>query len=315
MAKFIDVYDGDCIEDFVALKNQGICGIVTKVLQGCTGVQKYYDYRYRKCKEIGIPIGFYHWLSSKSEPEDQAVKYYSLTKDYDNDILHMLDIEGGGEVWSASITPENYARRFLSKYKQLSGNDMLIYSGRCFIEENFSADFQANHLWWIAEYGSQCRVPINCRNNFVAWQYSESGRLNGMTTAVDLDILYQPNKFYTKNYTPSAGCNNVVIDNLNCNEKVKQIQRVCNLDGAGLAEDGLWGPLTESAVSNLPVAGLPYKTPNLTTWVQLRLGINADGIFGTQTRDAVIEWQNKHGLSADGIVGINTIKSLCFNDK
>ena len=35
-----------------------------------------------------------------------------------------------------------------------------------------------------------------------------------------------------------------------------------------------------------------------------------DGIFGTQTRNAVINYQRSRGLSADGIVGCNTWRSI-----
>ena len=38
-----------------------------------------------------------------------------------------------------------------------------------------------------------------------------------------------------------------------------------------------------------------------------------DGIFGTQTRNAVIAYQRSRGLSADGIVGCNTWRSLQEN--
>ena len=37
------------------------------------------------------------------------------------------------------------------------------------------------------------------------------------------------------------------------------------------------------------------------------------GIFGTQTRNAVIAYQRSRGLSADGIVGCNTWRSLQEN--
>lgn len=35
-----------------------------------------------------------------------------------------------------------------------------------------------------------------------------------------------------------------------------------------------------------------------------------DGVFGAQTRNAVISYQRSRGLSADGIVGCNTWRSL-----
>ena len=38
-----------------------------------------------------------------------------------------------------------------------------------------------------------------------------------------------------------------------------------------------------------------------------------DGIFGTQTRTAVINYQRSRGLTADGIIGCNTWRSLQEN--
>lgn len=44
--------------------------------------------------------------------------------------------------------------------------------------------------------------------------------------------------------------------------------------------------------------------------LQRALGINDDGIFGTQTEECVKEFQEKNGLVADGIVGELTQKAL-----
>ena len=38
--------------------------------------------------------------------------------------------------------------------------------------------------------------------------------------------------------------------------------------------------------------------------------LNADGIFGEDTQKAVIDFQGKNGLSADGIVGPNTLSKI-----
>ena len=37
--------------------------------------------------------------------------------------------------------------------------------------------------------------------------------------------------------------------------------------------------------------------------LQRRLGLIADGVFGTATEKKVLEWQKSNGLSPDGIVG------------
>lgn len=95
-------------------------------------------------------------------------------------------------------------------------------------------------------------------------------------------------------------------------EKIKALQHICNLYGAGITEDGIWGVQTDNAVRNLPLAGVPYCTPDLTKWLQLRLGVNADGIFMNETEGALKNWQANHGLAVDGLAGYNTIKSLAL---
>ena len=44
--------------------------------------------------------------------------------------------------------------------------------------------------------------------------------------------------------------------------------------------------------------------------LQALLSIEADGIFGPKTKEAVIEFQKKHGLEPDGIVGPKTWEEL-----
>jgi peptidoglycan hydrolase-like protein with peptidoglycan-binding domain len=48
----------------------------------------------------------------------------------------------------------------------------------------------------------------------------------------------------------------------------------------------------------------------LVASVQRQLGIKSDGIYGTQTRQAVMNYQKQHGLRVDGIIGRQTLASL-----
>lgn len=45
-------------------------------------------------------------------------------------------------------------------------------------------------------------------------------------------------------------------------------------------------------------------------YLQRKLGLTADGIFGPKTKAAVIAFQRRHGLTADGIVGPLTWRAL-----
>lgn len=61
----------------------------------------------------------------------------------------------------------------------------------------------------------------------------------------------------------------------------------------------------------MPLVTYPVVTPEAyTTDVQKKLGVAADGVYGPQTRAAVIAFQKAHGLDPDGIVGPRTLKAL-----
>lgn len=121
--------------------------------------------------------------------------------------------------------------------------------------------------------------------------------------------------------------------------EVYAIQLLLNARGANLNPDGVFGPLTQTAVED-------FQTDNgLTedaivgpqTWqaliIQVQQGktgpevravqrllkdkfgynIAIDGIFGPDTRDAVKDFQTNNGLASDGIVGPKTWQKLINN--
>ena len=77
-------------------------------------------------------------------------------------------------------------------------------------------------------------------------------------------------------------------------------------NGNKLVVDGIAGSKTLSACPTLKVGA----RGNITKLMQQKIGVAADGIFGSGTKQAVINYQKSKGLSADGIVGQNTWRKL-----
>ena len=77
-------------------------------------------------------------------------------------------------------------------------------------------------------------------------------------------------------------------------------------NGNKLVVDGIAGSKTLSACPTLKVGA----RGNITKLMQQKIGVVADGIFGSGTKQAVINYQKSKGLSADGIVGKNTWRKL-----
>ena len=75
--------------------------------------------------------------------------------------------------------------------------------------------------------------------------------------------------------------------------------------------DGIWGAECEAVAKKaICKKQLVYKNKNLTKIIQKAVGVETDGKFGNQTKNAVIKWQKLMGLTVDGVVGINTWKKI-----
>ena len=99
------------------------------------------------------------------------------------------------------------------------------------------------------------------------------------------------------------------------NTSVLSWQKAAIADGFSFPKygaDGEWGSECESVAKKAICQKITvgYKNKNLTKIIQKAVGVTVDGKFGKNTKAAVIAYQKKHGLVADGIVGYNTWKKI-----
>lgn len=109
---------------------------------------------------------------------------------------------------------------------------------------------------------------------------------------------------------------NIAVDSIYGNETkkalVKGLQTELNKQyRRGLAVDGIFGTNTYNSCINVRKGA----EGNITYLIQAMLvchsfDIDADGIFGPATENAVKDFQSRNGLSVDGIVGKNTFNKL-----
>jgi N-acetylmuramoyl-L-alanine amidase len=97
------------------------------------------------------------------------------------------------------------------------------------------------------------------------------------------------------------------------NQKVLAYQKAFNKMGLGrLDEDGILGNMTLGSISKLSLLKVGSNNA-MVGWIQGVLGCTQDNIYGNITKSKVVSYQQNHGLSADGIAGQQTIKSMLVN--
>ena len=296
MNKFLDLSEHNNVLDYDYLSKSGLKGVIIKASEGVTFTDSSFSYKYLELKRCNIKTGFYHFLVVTSTPEKQAEHFYELIADKQMDIVPVLDVES----YELKLQAENYCVRFLQKFKELSGLDMLIYSGRCYIEEHFTCKFITNHKWWVADYGDSKPVFAT---DVVAWQYTDNCKdYSSVVGGVDCSLLYDEDSFYLETQTKfETKIEDVDVDVLELQQELN-IQGFKDVNGYSLDEDGKAGKLTLSAC---PVLRKGAKG-NITKWVQKFLCIKQDGDFGGITEKSVKLFQDMEGLLIDGVVGKHT---------
>ena len=146
-----------------------------------------------------------------------------------------------------------------------------------------------------------CFVDTEDANKYLEVGYKAIAK--AIVDALDNHIVSDPIKEIN---TPSTSQNQFTTT-FTGDDWVRRLQQECNNQGFSKQKvDGIAGPAT---LAGCPVLKNGAKG-NITKLLQEKLGISVDGIFGNETKKAVIKYQKNKGLSADGIVGQNTWKSL-----
>ncbi|APH21333.1 GH25 family lysozyme [Clostridium botulinum] len=252
--------------NFAQVKNEGINVVIIKATEGVEYVDPFLNQHYQGAKAQDLNIGFYHFMSEKTSPSQQAVDFWNAIKGKQFNVIPCLDIETNNMGRSQKQISDRCIE-FLTKFKVLSGYDCLIYTGGYFGRDNLDSRVK-KCKGWIAHYGVSS--PMDTGFTIVGHQYTEDGRINGVSTRVDLNNFTDGIFISSKNTiqeTKEMKIQNMLIT----------IGYPCGSSGA----DGIIGSGTINAIKCF------QKDCNLTI----------DGDVGSKTWDKLVyEYNKKLGI-------------------
>lgn len=148
----------------------------------------------------GIEVGVYFYSQAINEKEarQEAAWVCELIKNYNITYPVAYDLE---EITYGRINTVKYsqfnknAEAFLS-YVESKGYRGSLYSCKSYLEDMWSAELQSMYHIWLAHYSD----ITDFKGRYDMWQHSKTGRISGISYAVDLDYAY----FVIKNEKPAA---------------------------------------------------------------------------------------------------------------
>ncbi len=176
--------------DWAALRQAGVSFGFTKATEGDNVTDPYFAKNWPAMKAAGILRGAYHFFRPAKDPLKQAAFFTQTAQREASDLPLALDLESSG-----SLAPDPLAQTILvclNEIERLSGQRPIVYTGPNFWNTCMAVpnppDWTANYALWIANYTSALRPTIpRGWTDWTLWQYSESGKLNGVAGNVDLD--------------------------------------------------------------------------------------------------------------------------------
>ncbi len=182
--------------DWQAVKEQGYEFVIIRIgyrgygTEGSLNIDRMFDENYKQAKEAGLLIGVYFFAQAinEEEAEAEAAHVLQILNGRELDLPVVYDPESilDHEARTDNVTAEQFTKntdRFCAKIKEAGYNPM-IYSNMLW--EAFQLDLSklSGIPIWYADYEAIPQTPYD----FTFWQYSNEGKVNGISGSTDLDI-------------------------------------------------------------------------------------------------------------------------------
>ena len=283
--KLIDVSEWQGSIDYEKVKASGIKGVIIRAGYGKYDYQKdkFFEQNYTKAKAAGLDCGvyWYSYADSTASAIEEANVCMKALKGKKFEYPIYFDLEEQSQFSRGRAFCDSIVKAFCGELEK-NGYFAGLYISRSPLQTYISSDVANRYALWIAEYGSRC----NYNGSYGMWQYSSTGRVNGISGNVDMDECYVD---YPK-----------LIKEGGFNGYIKPVQ-LKTLDTNGLKYDD------KNGLAVLALKQLLYIAKK-KGWITANF--KNDYGFGDGTQAAVNELLKRFGYKQNGVAGENFIKKL-----
>lgn len=192
----IDVSKWNQEIDWEAVKEEGVefaiirCGY-RGASSGALVIDPRYEENIQGAIDAGIPVGVYFFTQALDEVEavEEASMVIRLIEAYDVDYPVFLDSEsagGSGRADGLTAKERTAAHKAFLETVSAAGYETGVYASRNWLYDRINMTDLSEYKTWLAEYAE---VPAY-EGYYDMWQYTSKGKVNGISTNVDLNLCY-----------------------------------------------------------------------------------------------------------------------------
>lgn len=334
MKKGIDISVHNGIVNIQKVLEDGYESVFIRAGYGDNNVDQQFLNNADACARLLVPVGFY-WFSygynedmaaAEGRFAVAAVKKYwvrcPIAFDLEYDTVAYARKKGVNiDKDLATGMAVAFLREVIS-----AGYIPVLYTNKDYKDNYFDIDrirqsFQEKIYIWYARYTKSLTAE---EQGWVdVWQKSSSGKVAGISGAVDLNEIYTA--FDDKATVAAAPTKPAVNINVVDFQKAANLDGYVDHEGEKLVEDGLVGVRTTEVMQKVLLKAkrllavfMTGSNGELVKWWQRRLcemgfATDVDGKFGGKTRKQTMAFQKQYNLTVDGIVGANSIGGMIHN--
>ena len=183
----VSVHNGSI--DWNRVKNDGISFAILRAGYGKVASQKdkKFEDNYNGAKAAGIPVGayWYSYARTVDEARKEAEACITILRGKQFEYPIFFDVEEKATLNTGKSNCSAMIRAFCAALEK-AGYWVGLYTSRSVLSTHIEDDIKNRYAIWAAEWGAK----LNYNGSVGIWQYSDKGRVDGITGAVDLDEGY-----------------------------------------------------------------------------------------------------------------------------
>lgn len=191
--KGVDVSHHNPILDWAEVKRQNIHFTYIKATEGITHNDRNYPYNYKLAKENNIKTGSYHFYNFGISGREQAKHFIRVAECQSGDLIPAIDVEHSpanpyskDPIFVKSVVKE--LKVMENEMYEHYGVHPIIYTNTDCYKLYINNSFPNNPIW----ISSLNKEPSDDIKNWIIWQFTHTGELDGIVGDLDLNYFRHP---------------------------------------------------------------------------------------------------------------------------